>query len=777
MAVRKTGLSRFQVLRQLEVGPVVLEPDRLRVSYSVSRGAGREQTELIYRYEEPVFDPDSAASQNLAAMIGAQVALNYGLFCRRIVFRGPFDAHDRRFLREMARNTAREILVKKILEPNPFLTAEFRDIDAPEGRDILRAELVFPDAEPSGLERDAPWSDNRARHAVLSSGGKDSLLSYGLLDEIGGETHPIFLNESGRHWYTALNAHRSFREREPRTARVWTNSDRVFTWMLRQLPFVRPDFASVRADIYPVRLWTVAVFLFGALPILRARGIGRLIVGDEYDTTLRLRHRGITHYGGLYDQSRWFDDALSRYFGRKGWGVAQFSILRPLSELLIQRLLVDRYPELHADQMSCHAAHVVDGRVHPCGRCEKCRRIVSMLVAFEADPTACGYRAEQLEQALVDLAREGIHQESEGQEHLLFLLTEQGALDAEVVGLGRARPHPEVMKLRFHRERSPADAIPADLREPLYRIFLDHADGALQRQGRSWSEIDALGEDYLLPPYRYEAVGPNAPPSPPPQSASFRLAEMTSPEAARRLQQSDLALLPVGALEQHGPHLTLDVDTYHVRYQCHEVAAACPPPRPIVLPTIPYGVSYHHEGFPGTVSVSPETLSRLTYEVGLAAARQGITKLVIVNGHGGNSPALHFAAQRINRDANIFTCVETGETSDVEVEGLAETPNDVHAGEIETSLALALRPDLVDMEQAYRQVPRFQSDSLNFSSARSVEWYVRTEQISSTGVLGDPTRASADKGRRMWKVIVANLLALVRDLQAASLSDLHERRY
>ena len=91
------------------------------------------------------------------------------------------------------------------------------------------------------------------------------------------------------------------------------------------------------------------------------------------------------------------------------------------------------------------------------------------------------------------------------------------------------------------------------------------------------------------------------------------------------------------------------------------------------MPTINYGVSYHHDHFSGTLSISPETLSRMVYEIGMSAARHGISKLVIVNGHGGNAPALHFAAQLINRDAQIFTCVDSGETSDPDIYSITET--------------------------------------------------------------------------------------------------------
>jgi len=189
--------------------------------------------------------------------------------------------------------------------------------------------------------------------------------------------------------------------------------------MLRHFPFVRKDFAKIRSDEYPIRLWTVAVFLFGALPIARNRSIGRIIIGDEFDTTNRNTFQGITHYDGLYDQSRYFDNALTRYFIRKNWDMTQFSILRPLSELFIEKILIERYPELQRHQVSCHATHIERDRAHPCGKCEKCRRIVGMLMAIDADPSHCGYSLSQVKDCLKDIAVKGVHQESAGAQHLL----------------------------------------------------------------------------------------------------------------------------------------------------------------------------------------------------------------------------------------------------------------------------------------------------------------------------------------------------------------------
>jgi creatinine amidohydrolase/Fe(II)-dependent formamide hydrolase-like protein/7-cyano-7-deazaguanine synthase in queuosine biosynthesis len=687
-------------------------------------------------------------------------------------------------------NTAREIYVKKFLEPNPFLVGAAVEMPAVKRKRYSRAKVTFRGLKhgSSGTAGGAAGSPGSAsgegiRHAILSSGGKDSLLTFGLLRELGAETHPVFINESGRHWFTALNAYRHFVKNYPESSRVWTNSDRVFAWMLRHLPFVRPDFADVRSDEYPVRLWTVAVFLFGALPVLRTRGVSRLLIGDEYDTTSRKSHRGITHYDGLYDQSRYFDNAMTRYFRRKGWNIVQFSALRSLSELMIQKILVKRYPDLQRLQMSCHAAHAEGNRIYPCGRCEKCRRIVGMLMALGADPGQCGYSREQVDRCLADLSARGAHQESAGVEQMIYLLSKRKLIPKATKGSIRGRERPEIMQVRIDPERSPPDEIPADLRRPLYRIHLKYTSGAVRREGRKWRDFDLL-KDPVLGGTPSQESSNSKPPSGlrPPSSGGektedFLLGELTWTNAQKRFMEVDVALLPVGSIEQHGPHLPLDTDAFDAEYLASQVAALCSDPKPIVLPLIPYGVSYHHDDFSGTISISPDTLSKLVYEVGMSIVRHGIKKLVIVNAHGGNVPALKFAAQNINRDAHIFTCVESGETSDTDVNRIIETPSDVHAGEIETSTTLAIRPDRVDVSRAQKFVPRFWSRYLDFSTRRSVEWFGKTVKISKSGVLGDPTLASRDKGEQIWEMMIKRLAEFIEDLKNMTLDEIYERRY
>jgi len=776
-------LKVLEVIDKLSVGPVRIEKNRLSAPYKVLRNGKEDQIDLVYKFEENVFTPNEDESQNLANIIAAQVALNYGLFCKKIVFHGLFDSADQKFLFDMMENTAREIFVKKFLEENPFLLPEVFNLPPVRLKRYSRAKLEFPavEMEKSKIKWQI-WETDKKKHAILSSGGKDSLLSFGLLSEIGKEVHPIFINESGRHWFTAVNAYRYFKDNIPNTARVWINSDRVFAWMLRHLPFVRPDFASLRSDEYPIRLWTVAVFLFGAIPLLRKRNIGRLLIGDEFDTTIRTSHIGITHYNGLYDQSRYFDNALSRYYLSKGWLVSQFSIIRPLSEMLIEKILVERYPHLQMQQMSCHATHVEGERIKPCGKCEKCRRIVGMLIAIGGDPKVCGYTDVQIKNCLKDLAKLGVHQESAGEKHLLYSLSKKGVIELPGKKQKKLSENGIVMKLRIDQEKSPIDGIPVNIRRPLFNIYLEHASGAVVRKDRKWIEFYPLESESIHTPYSFEMDTRHSAPKRSTKESHverkiYLWGELSWPEAEKRLKEVDLALLPVGAIEQHGPHLPLDTDAFDAEYLAQRVAKACSTPKPLVLPLISYGVSYHHDEFKGTISISNNTLSQLVYEIGMSTAKNGIKKLLIINGHGGNSPALNHAAQMINRDAHIFVAVDTGETSDVDIEEIAETPGDVHAGEIETSTALTVRPHLVKMNKASKLVPQFSSRYLDFSSKRGILWYAYTKKLSSSGVMGDPTKADPEKGRKIWKIMIAHLVALVEDLKSMSLEELYQKKY
>ncbi len=249
------------------------------------------------------------------------------------------------------------------------------------------------------------------------------------------------------------------------------------------------------------------------------------------------------------------------------------------------------------------------------------------------------------------------------------------------------------------------------------------------------------------------------------------------PEISERIKKVDTAILPCGAIEQHGPHLPLDLDYFDAVYLAKKVAEACQDPKPFVLPPVPYGVSYHHSDFKGTICVTNHSLSAIVYDIGMSLAHNGIKKIVILNGHGDNAPTLNYAAQMINRDAKIFVCVETGETSDVDIYNLTNTENDIHAGEIETSTALAVRPELVDMDKAVDHTLDLDNEYLDFTSDRGVSWYVHTKRLSESGVMGNATLGTAEKGERMWEIMIGKMTEFVETIKNTPSDKLYQNRY
>ncbi|GLZ45623.1 mycofactocin system creatininase family protein [Actinomycetospora sp. NBRC 106375] len=209
---------------------------------------------------------------------------------------------------------------------------------------------------------------------------------------------------------------------------------------------------------------------------------------------------------------------------------------------------------------------------------------------------------------------------------------------------------------------------------------------------------------------------------------------------ARWAECEDLAVLvvPVGATEQHGPHLPLGTDTTVAA----TVAARSGFP---TAPALPYGASGEHEGFPGTVSIGTETLAAVIVELGRSACRFA-RRLVLVNGHGGNVGALRVAVPMLRaegRDVAWFACGVPGA--------------DAHAGRHETAVMLSLAPGDVREDLAAPGNTAPLRELMPAITAGSVR------DVSPSGVLGDPTGATDGEGAESVAVMVAALAGAVAD--------------
>lgn len=228
-------------------------------------------------------------------------------------------------------------------------------------------------------------------------------------------------------------------------------------------------------------------------------------------------------------------------------------------------------------------------------------------------------------------------------------------------------------------------------------------------------------------------------------------------------KKSSLIILPTAAIEQHGHHLPLATDTLLNNYVLGRALELIPATLPVyALAPICYGKSNEHLGFPGTLSVSASTLMAVVHDVAQSVAAAGFKRLVIYNSHGGNSSLLDVMARdlRAEFDLQVFRL-----GSGVKLPGLnaQEAAFGYHAGEVETSLLLAATPDLVHTDKytsAYIRKLDEPGQLLPENGPATYAWLTR--DISPSGVMGDPTGSTAEKGEQ-WREAMAQGIADVLD--------------
>jgi len=238
------------------------------------------------------------------------------------------------------------------------------------------------------------------------------------------------------------------------------------------------------------------------------------------------------------------------------------------------------------------------------------------------------------------------------------------------------------------------------------------------------------------------------------------LDELTMPEAEEAAKRGKIIILPVGSVEEHGRHLPLCTDSLQPENVAVEVAkkAGC-----LIAPPIRYGVCTETRSFPGTISVSFDSLHRMVCDVLDELVRQGFRQLIVLSGHAGS---LQMAALKTAARAVFDKYAEASQSHYLrivvlcdydfayELRGKQFDARDGHGGEIETSRILTIRPDLVKgrTQKNFSEMPRF-------------EIVANPKDFWPNGIKGDPSKATVEKGRVVNKYIIGKMLALVKELK------------
>ena len=230
--------------------------------------------------------------------------------------------------------------------------------------------------------------------------------------------------------------------------------------------------------------------------------------------------------------------------------------------------------------------------------------------------------------------------------------------------------------------------------------------------------------------------------------------DLTAHKLRELVDDNTVALLPVGAIEQHGPHLPLGTDATLAEGIARHAAEAVTDAQVVILPTISVAKSDEHLDFPGVLTLDATTLQSVLMRIGHSVARSGIRRLVLLNAHGGNVPVLQTTARALRIEAGMF-CVAAGWMSMGYPPGLIpeqEMRDGIHGGLVETAAMLHLRPDLVVMDAARDFIPNSrkvaeENDVLRLLGPVSAGWVM--SDLNSDGVAGNAALATPEIGKAL----------------------------
>jgi creatinine amidohydrolase len=251
--------------------------------------------------------------------------------------------------------------------------------------------------------------------------------------------------------------------------------------------------------------------------------------------------------------------------------------------------------------------------------------------------------------------------------------------------------------------------------------------------------------------------------------------KLSWPEVARAVKDGRVPIVPIGTLEDHGPHLPIDTDVTLVEAICRGAATELADAT-VLLPPIVHGYSPHHMDFPGTVTISWDTFCRYCTDVALSLVRHGFSRVLLVNGHGSNQNLVEMAARLTmveHPDSLVAAAFYlSGRESQRVIADVRDSERGGmgHACELETSLYLHLQPEAVDMslaldEEAYPVSEHLWMDWSD-GPLKLMPWW---SSFSRSGIQGAATMATAEKGKRLFEAAIGEVVSFVTELGQTAL--------
>lgn len=245
---------------------------------------------------------------------------------------------------------------------------------------------------------------------------------------------------------------------------------------------------------------------------------------------------------------------------------------------------------------------------------------------------------------------------------------------------------------------------------------------------------------------------------------------LTWTEIAQMPDKENVVIIqPIGAIEQHGPHLPVAVDSAISVGVLGTALGKLDPNIPAyALPCLYYGKSNEHWQFPGTITLSAETLLSVIKEMAASIYRSGFRKLVLMNSHGGQPQIMEIAARDIHQEQQDFLVFPLFTWRVPHIAGKLLTPVEqeygIHAGDAETSIMLSLLPEQVKMERAVQEYPQGLPEDSLLSMEGKLPFAWLTKELSKSGVMGDATTATKEKGDRLLASVADGWVRVIQDI-------------